>query len=266
MIDITELRTTTLDPVVADELDSFEDGVRRYLAGELDEDVFRVFRLNNGIYGQRQGGHNQMVRVKVPYGARRPPTSSRCSATSPTTYSPRLGPHHHPPEHPVPLRRSSSRSPEVLRDCSPSVGLTTPRGVRRHRAQRAGLPPRRRLPVRGARHHARGPRRRTEHFLRNPLAQRLPRKFKINFSGCATDCGQAMFNDVGVIAVDPPARRRHRRARLPGVRRRRPRRQPAPGAGARGVHVARGPAAHDRGDPARRSTTTATATTSCGPA
>ncbi len=39
------------------------------------------------------------------------------------------------------------------------------------------------------------------HFVRNPLGQRLPRKFKINFSGCATDCGQAMFNDVGVIAT-----------------------------------------------------------------
>src|SRR2546428_4006248 len=41
----------------------------------------------------------------------------------------------------------------------------------------------------------------TDLFLRNPIAQRLPRKFKINFSGCATDCGQAMFNDVGVVAV-----------------------------------------------------------------
>ena len=41
-------------------------------------------------------------------------------------------------------------------------------------------------------------------FLRNPIAQRMPRKFKINFSGCATDCGQAMFNDVGVVAVNRP--------------------------------------------------------------
>src|SRR4029453_17490484 len=40
-----------------------------------------------------------------------------------------------------------------------------------------------------------------QHFVRNPLGQRLPRKFKINFSGCATDCGQAMFNDVGVVAT-----------------------------------------------------------------
>ena len=44
----------------------------------------------------------------------------------------------------------------------------------------------------------------TDLFLRNPLAQRLPRKFKINFSGCATDCGQAMVNDVGVIGVTQP--------------------------------------------------------------
>ena len=50
------------------DIEKFELQLQRYLAGELDEDVFRVFRLNNGIYGQRQGGHNQMVRVKVPYG------------------------------------------------------------------------------------------------------------------------------------------------------------------------------------------------------
>src|SRR6266851_8235987 len=43
-----------------------------------------------------------------------------------------------------------------------------------------------------------------QHLLRHPYSQRLPRKFKINFSGCATDCGQAMFNDVGVIAVMRP--------------------------------------------------------------
>jgi sulfite reductase (ferredoxin) len=41
-------------------------------------------------------------------------------------------------------------------------------------------------------------------LLRHPYSQRLPRKFKINFSGCATDCGQAMFNDVGVIATTRP--------------------------------------------------------------
>ena len=87
MIDVAALRTAPLDPVVAEELDRFEDAVAQYLAGEIDEDAFRVFRLNNGIYGQRQGGHNQMVRVKVPLRLASPPSSSRCSATSPTSYS-----------------------------------------------------------------------------------------------------------------------------------------------------------------------------------
>ena len=82
-IDVRELRAQPLDPEIEEELDRFEDGARRYLAGEIDDDVFRVFRLNQGIYGQRQGGHNQMLRVKIPYGQRRRPTSSRCSPTSP---------------------------------------------------------------------------------------------------------------------------------------------------------------------------------------
>ena len=51
------------------DIEKFEVQLARYLSGDLEEDAFRVFRLNNGIYGQRQGGHNQMVRVKVPYGS-----------------------------------------------------------------------------------------------------------------------------------------------------------------------------------------------------
>src|SRR5437016_4310856 len=67
-IDVSTLSTRPLDPVIDEELVKFEEGVRQYLAGELEEDVFRVFRLNQGVYGQRQGGHNQMLRVKVPHG------------------------------------------------------------------------------------------------------------------------------------------------------------------------------------------------------
>ncbi len=77
----------------------------------------------------------------------------------------------------------------------------------------------------------------TELFLRNPIAQRLPRKFKINFSGCATDCGQAMFNDVGVIGVNRP---RSDGTLEPGFKvflAGGSGRQPTPGAGARGLHL-----------------------------
>ncbi|MEQ9163206.1 MAG: hypothetical protein RLN74_10880, partial [Ilumatobacter fluminis] len=56
---------------VAD-IEKFRDQLAGYLSGDVPEDVFRVFRLTNGIYGQRQGGTNQMVRVKVPYGSMTP--------------------------------------------------------------------------------------------------------------------------------------------------------------------------------------------------
>ena len=102
---------------------TFDDGVRRYLAGEIDEDVFRVFRLNQGIYGQRQGGHNQMVRVKIPYGRidARAARDARLHRRRPTRAAGATSP---------PARTSSSTSsqleqaPEVLRLLA-SVGLTT---------------------------------------------------------------------------------------------------------------------------------------------
>ena len=46
----------------------------------------------------------------------------------------------------------------------------------------------------------------TVHFLRNPLNQQLPRKFKISFSGCEADCAQSLLHDLGVIAVSNEGR------------------------------------------------------------
>ena len=43
-------------PEVAADIEKFTEMLDGYLAGRVPEDVFRVFRLNNGIYGQRQGG------------------------------------------------------------------------------------------------------------------------------------------------------------------------------------------------------------------
>ena len=64
--------TREIDPAALRDIEKFEKMMVSYLAGDLDEDRFRIFRLNNGIYGQRQGGHNQMVRVKIPYGSLSP--------------------------------------------------------------------------------------------------------------------------------------------------------------------------------------------------
>src|SRR6266516_3045309 len=75
MSDVTLSRPTDrsdLEPTIAAAIDKFTGEVDAYLAGRIDEDVFRLCRLNNGVYGQRQGGHNQMVRIKVPYGSIQP--------------------------------------------------------------------------------------------------------------------------------------------------------------------------------------------------
>ena len=89
-----------------------------------------------------------------------------------------------------------------------------------------------------------------QHFLRNPLAQRLPRKFKINFSGCSTDCGQAMFNDVGVVAASRTLDDGTTEVGFRVYVARRARREPASSARARTIHLTRGSAADDRVDPA----------------
>ena len=67
-----EVGPGAISPAALADIEKFERLLAKYLAGEIEEDRFRIFRLNNGIYGQRQGGHNQMVRIKVPYGSIQP--------------------------------------------------------------------------------------------------------------------------------------------------------------------------------------------------
>jgi sulfite reductase (ferredoxin) len=199
-IDVQELRAQTLDPEIEGELERFADGVQRFLAGDIDDDAFRVFRLNQGIYGQRQGGHNQMLRVKIPYGKVEPDQLEMLAYIA-ETYSRGWG--HLTTRQNVQFHFVQlENTPEALRLLA-SVGLTsreacgdTVRNVTG--CHLAGACPYEVLDISPWAEATK------DLFLRNPIAQRMPRKFKINFSGCATDCGQAMFNDVGVIGVSRP--------------------------------------------------------------
>ncbi len=192
--------TREISPDARKDIEKFEEQLALYLAGDLDAEVFRVFRLNNGIYGQRQQGHNQMVRVKVPYGAL---TAEQLEvlATIADTYSRGWG--HITTRQNIQFHFVQlEHIPDVLRELA-SVGLTTREAcgdtVRNVTGcHLAGACPFEVLDISPWAEAA------YRHFLRSPIAQRLPRKFKINFSGCATDCGQAMFNDVGVVAVSRP--------------------------------------------------------------
>jgi sulfite reductase beta subunit-like hemoprotein len=186
-----------IDPAQLADIEKFETQLGRYLAGDLEDDVFRVFRLNNGIYGQRQGGHNQMVRVKIPYGSLLPEQLDLMGHLA-DTYSRGWG--HITTRQNIQFHFVDlERVPEVMRELA-AVGMTTREAcgdtVRNVQAcHLAGACPFEYLDVTPWAEAA------FRHFLRHPLAQRLPRKFKINFSGCETDCGQAMFNDIGVIAA-----------------------------------------------------------------
>jgi sulfite reductase beta subunit-like hemoprotein len=192
--------TREIDPGALADIDKFERILEQYLRGDIEEDRFRIFRLNNGIYGQRQGGHNQMVRVKVPYGSFTPEQLEMMAHIA-DTYSRGWG--HITTRQNIQFHFVQlERIPDVMRDIA-SVGLTTREAcgdtVRNVTGcHLAGACPFEVLDISPWAEAA------YRHFLRSPIAQRLPRKFKINFSGCTTDCGQAMFNDVGVIAVARP--------------------------------------------------------------
>ena len=186
-----------IDPEIEADVAKFEVMLARHKAGTIDDDVFRVFRLANGVYGQRQGGTAQMVRVKIPYGLITP-EQLEVMADIAEQHSRGWG--HITTRQNIQFHFvEMSEVPTVLRKMG-EVGMTsrescgdTVRNVQG--CHLAGACPYEHLDITQWAEAA------YRHLLRNPLGQRLPRKFKINFSGCATDCGQAMFNDVGVIAT-----------------------------------------------------------------
>jgi sulfite reductase (ferredoxin) len=186
-----------IDPAIEADAAKFEELSAQYQAGQLDDDVFRTFRLANGVYGQRQGGTNQMLRVKAPYGNITPEQLEMMAHISEA--------HSRGWAH-ITTRQNIqfhfvqlADVPTVMRKLG-SVGMTTREAcgdtVRNVMGcHLAGACPKEVLDISPWAEAA------FQHLLRNPLGQRLPRKFKINFSGCDTDCGQAMFNDVGIIAT-----------------------------------------------------------------
>ena len=199
-VSLADIPTVPIPEAQQADIEKFEEQLAHYRSGELDPEVFRVYRLTNGIYGQRQGGENQMVRVKIPAGVLSPAQLDMLAHIS-ENYSRGWG--HITTRQNVQFHFVQLDDiPKVL-NCLASVGLTTREAcgdtVRNVQGcHLAGACPHEVLDI-------------TEwanatyrHFLHNPIAQRLPRKFKINFSGCATDCGQAMFNDIGIIAATRP--------------------------------------------------------------
>jgi sulfite reductase beta subunit-like hemoprotein len=180
-----------------DEIDEFEERAKKYRIGDEDEDSFRLFRLSRGTYGQRQE-NEQMMRIKLPSGG---VTADQFDALAEVSekYSDFHRGH-------ITTRQNFQfhfvdllDAPEVMRIIG-RAGLTT-REACAHTVRNvtgcafAGVCPDEvfdATPYLTA--YARN-------MLRNPICQRLPRKFKTAFSSCPSDCAGTPFHDLGFQAV-----------------------------------------------------------------
>jgi sulfite reductase beta subunit-like hemoprotein len=179
-----------------EEIDTFERFVQDFWTGRVNPDDFKRFRLQHGVYGQRQQDV-QMVRVKIPWGGLTADQIERLADVADRT--PRGVGHvttrQNVQFHFVPLAEVTP----LLRELA-EVGLTTREAcgntVRNVTVGHCGgvCPAEIFDPTPYADAVAR-------FLLRNAMNQNLPRKFKIAFSGCPDDTGITPMHDVGVRAA-----------------------------------------------------------------
>ncbi|HEX2055309.1 MAG TPA: sulfurtransferase TusA family protein [Nitrospiraceae bacterium] len=185
-----------IPPAIREEIEAFEVEAQRLLSGELSADIFKPFRLQHGIYGQRQGGV-QMFRIKIPFGGL---TANQLRRVGELAERSATGVGHVTTRQDIQLHFVELRDvPDMMRGLA-EVGLTTREAcantVRNVTAcHLAGICQGEVFDV--------TPYAKTValHLLRNPLNQSLPRKFKIAFSGCRHDCAVTPIHDLGLLAV-----------------------------------------------------------------
>ncbi len=176
------------------EIESFEAQVEKVRQGKITLDQFRPFRLQHGIYGQRQP-NVQMFRIKIPFGGLNA-EQMVCLADIAEEYT--NGILHTTTRQDIQLHWISLyKCGEIMRKIT-EAGLTareacgnTVRNVTGcHKAGVCLTEAFDITPYAGAI---------SKHFLRNPVCQSMPRKFKISFSGCATACALPGIHDIGLI-------------------------------------------------------------------
>lgn len=191
-----EIQTVPIPPDIMDEIEGFEQEVRRLQAGEMNTDIFKPFRLQHGIYGQRQAGV-QMVRIKIPFGG---VTANQLRRVAELADRYTTGVGHVTTRQDVQLHFALLDDVGTIMRKLAEVGLTTREAcantVRNVTAcHLAGVCQDEVFDVTAYAKTV------ALHLLRNPLNQSLPRKFKIAFSGCRHDCALTPIHDIGLLAV-----------------------------------------------------------------
>ena len=183
-------------PILEEEFADFDTEARAFLAGETEEAAFIGFRLKQGVYGQRQPDR-QMIRVKLPFGG---VNSDQLRALGDVAedYAPLQKGHlttrenvqyHHGL---LPLAAKALRTLGKVGLSSREACGNTVRNVTGDAwagiAEDEIFDP---TPYAGAL---------IRYFVRNPLTQLLPRKFKVSFSGSDTDRVLGEIHDMAFIS------------------------------------------------------------------
>jgi sulfite reductase beta subunit-like hemoprotein len=180
-----------------EEISALEEDIGQFTAGRLSADELRPRRTLMGVYGQRQKDR-YMLRARVPLGILDAEQLEALGEVA-RLYSRGFGYvttrqdvqfHFMPLEHIIPaLRRldaarisTREAGGNIVRNvtCDPLAGVC-------------------RESVFDVTPYARAI---SEHFLRNPDTQALPRKVKIAVSGCPRDHAATSIHDIGAIATE----------------------------------------------------------------
>jgi sulfite reductase beta subunit-like hemoprotein len=177
-----------------EETETFGQNVKLFRKGKISEDDFRRFRLQHGAYGSRLQQNYSMVRIKVPSGEMTPEQLEKIASLS-EAFS--IGSAHVSTRQNIQLHWVQLEDvSEVMRGLV-EVGLTTREAcgntVRNVMCSHfAGICPDEEF---DSTPYAKAIAR---FFLRNPVCQNLPRKFKINFA-CCSQHGLVRIADIGLI-------------------------------------------------------------------
>ena len=179
-----------------EEADNFARTVKLFRQGKYSEDSFRRFRLQHGAYGTRLSSDYAMVRIKLPAGEVYPQQIEKIAQLS-EQYS--IGSAHFSTRENIQLHWVILEDvSEIFRGLA-EVGLTSREAcgnsVRNVMCSPlSGVCPEESFDATPYALATAG------FFLRNPMAQNLPRKFKFNFT-CCEKHGMARMVDVGLIPL-----------------------------------------------------------------
>ncbi len=181
----------------AAEISRFEQEILRLERHELDMEDFKKFRLENGVYGIRGVMDEHMIRIKIRYGLLNPEQLEAVADIIEKYATPQVG--HITTRQAIQLHKiKRSNVPEALKRIA-ETGLTTREAcgntVRNVTAcPFSGVSADEVFDVTPYADAV------SRYFLRHPVCQNLPRKFKIAFEGCSTDHARVPIHDFGAVA------------------------------------------------------------------